>query len=237
MSAITDFTNKWFSTSNRVHKMFHETTISLHSLQLHWITILLLAEITAFVFIVATKFVFVSETPSFLGEEANGVPLSHTLYSEWHGLGAHLALPKRWWCTPKKSSRWLAPSPLCSQALLSCRKPSNSPLSTQDIWERSHMHALRSCIWHVLFDSVTSCKERGWFWLIVSLRFWKQGRFWKSTKWEPCKWQMKEARHSLLPVTVSLNLHPVLACQTPSQMVTLNMAVNSQWAASLPYSW
>lgn len=161
MSAITDFTNKWFSTSNRVHKMFHETTISLHSLQLHWITILLLAEITAFVFIVATKFVFVSETPSFLGEEANGVPLSHTLYSEWHGLGAHLALPKRWWCTPKKSSRWLAPSPLCSQALLSCRKPSNSPLSTQDIWERSHMHALRSCIWHVPFDSLTSCKERG----------------------------------------------------------------------------
>lgn len=48
---------------------------------------------------------------------------------------------------------------------------------------------------------------------------------------------MKEARHSLLPVTVSLNLHPVLACQAPSQMVTLNMAVNSQWAASLPSSW
>lgn len=59
----------------------------------------------------------------------------------------------------------------------------------------------------------------------------------KNTKWTRSKWQMKEARHSLLPVTVSLNLHPVLACQAPSQMVTLNMAVNSQWAASLPSSW
>lgn len=35
-------------------------------------------------------------------------------------------------------------------------------------------------------------------------------------------------RHSLLPVTLSLNLYPVLGCQTPSQIVTLNMAVNSK---------
>lgn len=143
MSAITDFTNKWFSTSNRVHKMFHETTISLHSLQLHWITILLLAEITAFVFNVANRFIFVSETPRCLEEMGDGVPLSHTLFSEWHGLGAHLALPERWWCTPKNSSRWLALAPRRSQALLSCRKPSNSPLSTQDVGERSRVRAPR----------------------------------------------------------------------------------------------
>lgn len=144
MSAITDFTNKRFSTSNRVHKMFHETTISLHSLQLHWITILLLAEITAFVFNVATKFVFVSVALQFpwwggkwrapITHTVNGMALVHT----WHLQRDGDALRKK---KKKESSRWLAPSPLCSQALLSCRKPSNSPLSTQDIWERSHTHA------------------------------------------------------------------------------------------------
>lgn len=57
MLAITDFTNKRFST-NRVHKMFHKTTISLHSLLLHWITILLLTDIAVFVFNAATAFIF-----------------------------------------------------------------------------------------------------------------------------------------------------------------------------------
>lgn len=90
MSAITDFTNKRFSTSNRVHKMFHETTISLHSLQLHWITILLLAEITAFVFNVATKFVFVSAALQFPGRGGKWrAPITHTvngmaLVHTWH---------------------------------------------------------------------------------------------------------------------------------------------------------
>lgn len=44
---------------------------------------------------------------------------------------------------------------------------------------------------------------------------------------------MKEARHFRLCVTLSLNLHPVLACQTPSQIVTLNMAVNSKSVCSV----
>lgn len=90
MSAITDFTNKRFSTSNRVHKMFHETTISLHSLQLHWITILLLAEIIAFVFNMATKFVFVSAALQFPGRGGKWrAPITHTvngmaLVHTWH---------------------------------------------------------------------------------------------------------------------------------------------------------
>lgn len=151
MPAITDFTNKWFCTSNRVHKMFHETTISLHSLMLDWITILLLTEITAFVFNVAIWFIFVTGTPRSMEEMGDGMPLSHTLYSKWHGLGAHLALWERWWCSPKKSSRWLALTPLHSRTLLSCRKHSKSPLSSQDIGERSHVHEMYWFLWHVLF--------------------------------------------------------------------------------------
>lgn len=98
MLAITDFTNKWFST-NRVHKMFHKTTISLHSLLLHWITILLHTDITVFVFNTATAFIFLTGTPEEVGD---GVAQSLALYIEWHGLGAHLALQQRWWCTLKK---------------------------------------------------------------------------------------------------------------------------------------
>lgn len=83
MCAITDFTNKWFSTSNRVHKMLHKTTISLHSLQLHWITILLPAEIAAFIFNVATRLIFVLGTTRCLEEmedAADAVALVHA----WH---------------------------------------------------------------------------------------------------------------------------------------------------------
>lgn len=143
MPAITGFTNKWFGT-NRVHKMFHKTTISLHSLLLHWITILLLTDITVFVFDMATAFIFLTGTPRNTEEVGDGVAQSLALCIEWHGLGAHLALQQRWWCTLKKSSRWLALTPLWSQALLSCRKPSNSPLRRQDLRYRNRVHKIHS---------------------------------------------------------------------------------------------
>lgn len=110
MPVITDFTNKWFST-NQVHKMFHKTTISLHSLLLHWITILLLTDITVFVFNMATTFIFLPGTPRNTEDLGDGVAQSLALYIEWHGLGAHLALQQRWWCTLKKNHQdgWLLP--------------------------------------------------------------------------------------------------------------------------------
>lgn len=88
MSAITDFTNKWFST-NRVHKMFHETTISLHSLLLHWITILLLTDITVFVFNMATTFIFLSGTPRNTEEWCGPIVRSlHWMAWPWCTLGS-----------------------------------------------------------------------------------------------------------------------------------------------------
>lgn len=62
----------------------------------------------------------------------------------------------------KKSSRWLALTPLWSQALLSCRKPSNSPLSTRlEIQNRVYeIH------WHVRL--VSFILSRMWQWWFVS---------------------------------------------------------------------
>lgn len=123
MPVITDFTNKWFST-NQVHKMFHKTTISLHSLLLHWITILLLTDITVFVFNMATTFIFLPGTPRNTEDLGDGVAQSLALYIEWHGLGARLALQQRWWCTLKKiikmvgSYPTLKPSPSVLQKAL-----------------------------------------------------------------------------------------------------------------------
>lgn len=152
------------------------------------------------------------------------VPLSHTLYSEWHGLGAHLALPERWWCTPKKSSRCLALAPLCSRALLSSRKPSNSPLSTQDIGRR----VILRCpdVSDMSCQLLTSCKVGGKnVWSFVEGLNKRESKKAISRSSLNGRWR---TRHSLFPVTLSLNLYPVLVCQTPSQIVTLNMAVNSK---------
>lgn len=152
MSAITDFTNKWFSTSNRVHKMFHETTISLHSLQLYWITILLLAEITAFVFNVATRFIFLSEALRLPGRDVRWCPpVTHSLH--W------MAWP---WCTlgtsremvmhPKKIIKMAGshPTPQPSPSVL--QKALQQPTEHARHWgEESYACAeMYRHIWHVL---------------------------------------------------------------------------------------
>lgn len=49
-----------------------------------------------FVFIVAAAFVFLSGTPRNTEEVGDAVAQSLALYVEWHGLGARLALLKRW---------------------------------------------------------------------------------------------------------------------------------------------
>lgn len=225
MPAITDFTNKWFCTSNRVHKMFHETTISLHSLMLDWITILLLTEITAFVFNVAIWFIFVTGTPRSMEEMGDGMPLSHTLYSKWHGLGAHLALWERWWCSPKKNHQdgWLS---LYSTA---------EPFCLAESIPKAHW-AHKTLGRGVMCMRCTDSSDMYCFWLDVNNEVNVTDCFFQVLRLEKAiqrsnlngRWRKEDIPP---PLTLSLNLHPVLVCQALSQIVTLNMAVNSQWVA------
>lgn len=76
---------------------------------------------------------------------------------KWHGLGAHLALPQTWWCTPqkKKSSRCLAlgpalqPSPSVLQKAL--QQPTEHP-----------RHGEGESYDSKLYDSLRRCMDASW---------------------------------------------------------------------------
>jgi len=226
--------------------MFHETTISLHSLRRRRITMAPLARNHShfrplnaadqthlgFLFFLGGGGGLEGpgrggrrRAPCHMLSTANGMALVHT----WHFQRDGDAPRKRKRGGKKKSSRCLAlgralqPSPSVSQKALQ-----------QPTEPTRRREAERECR-----EARASLRSRLRGEVNVTRRFFQVGKGDRKRKrgpWTRFEWQMKEARHFLLPVTLSLNLHPVSACQTQSQTVTLNMAVNSKSVAQLPSS-